>query len=137
MCNSYVANKQGGIKTDQLVLITHIGSEVDHHGLYGHWFTLDNRHEAFMPTSLDDKKALQKKAKKADNLGLLQAIDSWIDLRAAYACTINKAQGSTYDNVFIDLDDVKKCNSGDQIARMLYVATSRARHTVFLCGDLV
>ena len=137
VCNSYVANKQGGIKTDQLVLITHISSQVDHYGLYGHWFTLDNRHDAFMPTSLDDKKALQKKAKKESNFNLLQAIDSWIDLRAAYACTINKAQGSTYDSVFIDLDDVKKCNSGDQIARMLYVATSRARHTVFLCGDLV
>ena len=137
VCNSYVANKQGGIKTDQLVLITHIGSEVDHHGLYGHWFTLDNRHEAFMPTSLDDKKALQKKAKKADNLGLLQAIDSWIDLRAAYACTAHKSQGSTYETVFIDLDDFAKCNSGDALARMLYVSVSRAKERVIFTGDLV
>lgn len=64
-------------------------------------------------------------------------IDGWIDLRAAYACTINKAQGSTYDKVFIDLDDIKKCNSGNQIARMLYVGVSRARLIVYLCGDLI
>jgi ATP-dependent exoDNAse (exonuclease V) alpha subunit len=58
-------------------------------------------------------------------------------LRAAYAQTINKSQGSTYDRVFIDLDDLARCSSGDQLARMLYVGFSRARHQVFLTGDLV
>jgi ATP-dependent exoDNAse (exonuclease V) alpha subunit len=64
-------------------------------------------------------------------------VENWIDLRAAYAQTVNKSQGSTYDRVFIDLDDIRRCNSGDQIARMLYVAVSRAREQVFLTGDLV
>ena len=63
--------------------------------------------------------------------------NNWIDLRAAYASTINKAQGSTYKTVFIDLDDIKRCNSGDQIARMMYVGVSRASQRVWLTGDLV
>ena len=41
-----------------------------------------------------------------------------------------------YDRVFIDLDDISKCNNGDTLARMLYVAVSRARHQVFLTGDI-
>lgn len=137
VCNKYVASKHCNIKTDQLVLVTTIYPKTTNEGVTGHWFKLDHKHEAFMPDSLDAKKAIQKQAKANKNYALLQTIDGWIDLRAAYSCTINKAQGSTYDTVFIDLDDIKKCNNGDQIARMLYVAVSRARHTVYLCGDLV
>ena len=55
----------------------------------------------------------------------------------ALTATTNKAQGSTFDRVFVDLDDIRRCNSGDQIARMLYVGVSRARTQVFLTGDLV
>ena len=62
---------------------------------------------------------------------------TWIDLRAAYAQTVDKSQGSTYDKVFIDLDDISHCTSGARIARMLYVAVSRARHQVIFTGDLV
>jgi ATP-dependent exoDNAse (exonuclease V) alpha subunit len=69
---------------------------------------------------------------------VLHQIDqSWIDLRAAYAQTINKSQGSTYDKVFIDLDNVSRCHVGDQIARMMYVGVSRARSQVIFTGDLV
>ena len=137
ICNKFVANKSCNIKTDQLVLINNIGNVEDNCGIQGRWYSLDHRHTAFMPDSLDDKKALQKRATASKETALLRTIDEWIDLRAAYACTINKAQGSTYDSVFIDLDDIKKCNNGDQIARMLYVGVSRARNTVYLCGDLV
>jgi ATP-dependent exoDNAse (exonuclease V) alpha subunit len=91
-----------------------------------------------MPNVLADKNARIRKAKGDDMYMLIAEIENqWVDLRAAYACTINKAQGSTFDRVFIDLDDIRRCNSGDQIARMLYVGVSRARHQVFLTGDLV
>jgi hypothetical protein len=137
ICNSYVAHKKGGIKTDQLVCITDIEDGVSKEGVPGRLYTLDHEYSFFMPINIEDKKALQKQAKAASNYKLLSMIDGWIDLRAAYACTINKAQGSTYDKVFIDLDDIKKCNSGNQIARMLYVGVSRARLIVYLCGDLI
>jgi len=82
--------------------------------------------------------AKAKEARKNKNWSMVDDIEErWIDLRPAYACTINKSQGSTYDQVFIDLDDVKKCNNANTIARMLYVAVSRARDKVIFTGDLV
>jgi exodeoxyribonuclease V len=58
-----------------------------------------------------------------------------VDLRAVFAQTVNKSQGSTYDKVFFDLDDLKKCHNGNTLARLLYVGTSRARHQCFFVGD--
>lgn len=58
------------------------------------------------------------------------------DLRPRDAATVHKSQGSTYDNVFIDLGNISTCHQADQAARMLYVAFSRARHKVYVYGDL-
>ena len=58
------------------------------------------------------------------------------DLRPRDAATVHKAQGSTYDTVFVDLSNISTCNIQNQVARMLYVAFSRARNRVFLYGDL-
>ena len=44
------------------------------------------------------------------------------DLRPRDAATVHKSQGSTYDNVFIDLGNISTCHQADQAARMLYVA---------------
>lgn len=137
VCNAYIYTKECRVKTDQMVHITHMESGVEH-GVPGHWYRLDNQHEAFMPDSLDDKKRALKQAQEDGQSHVVADINrTWIDLRAAYACTINKSQGSTYDKVFIDLDDIKKCNLANLIARMLYVAVSRARYQVIFTGDLV
>ena len=137
--NSFITLGQGkSFKTDELVCITGISGEIMQHDVPGRWYTIDNGPTAFMPTHLSDKNRRIREAKANNEYMLVAEIEStWIDLRAAYACTINKAQGSTFDRVFIDLDDIRRCNSGDQIARMLYVGVSRARHQVFLTGDLV
>ena len=58
------------------------------------------------------------------------------DLRPRDAATVHKAQGSTYDTVFVDLSNISTCNIQNQVARMLYVAFSRARSRVFLYGNL-
>jgi GTPase SAR1 family protein len=58
------------------------------------------------------------------------------DLRPRDAATVHKAQGSTYDTVFVDLSNLSTCNIQNQVARMLYVAFSRARNRVFLYGNL-
>lgn len=60
-----------------------------------------------------------------------------IDLRPLYARTIHKAQGSTYDKVFLDLSALKGLRHTKDIARLLYVAISRAKYQVIITGDLV
>lgn len=137
ICNSYVDNKRGGINTDQLVQIT--GLKPDRKfGVRGHLFELDNKHIHFMPDCRSEWKEALEEARENDELDKVSIMtNEWIDLRAAYACTINKSQGSTFDKVYIDLDDIKKCRDGNQIARMLYVGVSRARDKVILTGDLV
>jgi hypothetical protein len=62
--------------------------------------------------------------------------NNYPDLRQRDAATTHKAQGSTYDAVFIDLEDISTCHQPNTAARMLYVAFSRARTRVFLYGNL-
>lgn len=138
VCNSFLSVGTKSIKTDQTVFITKMGPEWDNCGVAGFDVELDHSVRVFLPKDRAQKQARMKQAKAEGNFNLVRIIDSeWADLRSAYASTINKAQGSTYDRVFIDLDDIGKCNSGDQIARMMYVGVSRARHQVILTGDLV
>ena len=138
VCNSFLTIGRNSIKTDQMVCISGISEDERVHDVLGNWFMLDYSIRAFMPKTLADRNARIKQARAEEDYTTVAHIESqWADLRAAYACTINKAQGSTFDKVFIDLDDISRCNSGDQIARMMYVAVSRARHQVFLTGDFV
>jgi hypothetical protein len=62
--------------------------------------------------------------------------NNYPDLRQRDAATVHKAQGSTYDSVFIDLGNISTCHQPKMVARMLYVAFSRARTRVFLYGNL-
>ena len=137
VCNKFLASGKQSLKTDQMVQITGISDDLLEYGVLGNQYTLDNNIVAFGPKSLADKNALIKKARAAEQFNIVERADNqWIDLRAAYASTVNKAQGSTFERVFIDLDDIRRCNSGDQIARMLYVGVSRAKQQVFLTGDI-
>lgn len=59
------------------------------------------------------------------------------DLRPRDAATIHKAQGSSYDTVFIDLDNLSRmCRRPDLVARLLYVGFTRARNRIVLYGEL-
>lgn len=137
VCNSFVTLGRQSLKTDQMVCITHINPDTEEYGVPGNLFTLDGSISCFMPKSLQAKNARIKQAKAASEFNLVERMQSqWIDLRSVFACTINKAQGSTFDAVYIDLDDVRKVNSGTTMARLLYVAVSRARKHVFLTGDI-
>jgi hypothetical protein len=141
ICNQYMqgpSTKSKPVKTDEMVEITNIEPDIVEHGVLGNWITVENRIKAFQPKTFQDRKIRAKKARAENNYALAAAIEhSWFDLRAAYACTVNKAQGSTFDRVFIDLNDIARCRNSDQLARMLYVAVSRARHQVIMTGDLV
>jgi len=58
------------------------------------------------------------------------------DLRDKDACTVYKAQGSTYETVFIDLGNIGETFSPEQAARLLFVAVSRASKRIYLYGEL-
>lgn len=61
--------------------------------------------------------------------------NEFADLRFAYASTVHKSQGSTFDTVYIDLTDLCICKDMNQLARMLYVAVSRATTRVVFYGN--
>jgi exodeoxyribonuclease V len=65
-----------------------------------------------------------------------QIENSYPDLRQRDASTVYKAQGSTFDEVFLDLTDIGSSTQNDQIARMLYVGASRATTRLVLFGKL-
>lgn len=58
------------------------------------------------------------------------------DLRPRDAATIHKAQGSTYETVFIDMTDLSTCRDPSMAARLLYVAFTRAKRRVIMYGKL-
>lgn len=92
----------------------------------------------FMPRNRGDKEKAHAEAVKEDNYQAMKLIlDTWIELRPAFAQTINKSQGSTYDIIMIDLDDVcSMSRTLEQLARLLYVGLSRARSRIIMTGDL-
>ena len=62
--------------------------------------------------------------------------NNFADLRIAYAGTAHKSQGSTYHTVYIDLSDLRVCRDPQELARLLYVAVSRATTRVVFYGSL-
>jgi hypothetical protein len=92
----------------------------------------------FMPKDRGDKDKAHKQAVYDDDFQAMKIIlDTWIELRPAFAQTINKSQGSTYDIIMIDLDDVcSMTRTLEQLARLLYVGLSRARFRIVMTGDL-
>lgn len=141
VCNEYINYSRNGkscnLKTEQTVLITDLSPAIGF-GVHGWLVQMNGIQEAFMPKTRESKQALLRKFRQEEKWDEIHIVEtSWIDLRAVYACTVHKSQGSTYDKVFIDLDDISKCNDGNTIARMMYVAVSRARNNVYLTGDFV
>ena len=58
------------------------------------------------------------------------------DLDYGYCLSVHKSQGSTYDNVFINLNDILRCRTILDRNRLLYVALSRASKKVFIYNSL-
>jgi len=62
--------------------------------------------------------------------------NEWGDFRPIHAQTVHKSQGSTYKKVFIDVSDIAKNNKWHEVARLMYVAVTRASHEIHLFGNL-
>lgn len=99
--------------------------------LYGHIKTF------FQPASWVEANKLSKQYAK-DKLwpNYFEITQNWIDLRPIHASTVHKAQGSTYNTVFIDLNNIGANTRWREVARLVYVAITRASNTVHVYGDL-
>lgn len=127
--------------TDELVEIVD-ATPSQQRGIDGYLYTLSRGIVVFQAANQQDVKVLLKAAaNKAKQPGgswmdYFNIKESFADLRAIHAATCWKTQGETYHNVFVDLDDIGECHQWETVARMLYVAVTRAKHRVYLYGKL-
>lgn len=91
-----------------------------------------------LPVDHDHYRELLKYYKRTKNWNRFFHLKNFYpDLRERDASTVYKAQGSTFTGtVYIDLTDISKCHNPNQVARMLYVAVSRATSRVAFYGNL-
>lgn len=80
----------------------------------------------------DYLKYLNKLAKKKRWQAYFGTKKALIDLRLADCSTVHKAQGSTYKNILIDLEDIYQCKDRNMLNRLLYVACTRATDHIYL-----
>jgi hypothetical protein len=121
------------LKTGEMVRITDV-QPVNLYNVSGNSVVI-NREVYFVPDDPSDIDKSAAEALKEDNPIKLKLIrESWLDLREVYACTVNKAQGASYNTVFIDMSNLALCKDPNLKARLLYVAVSRAKQRVVLTG---
>lgn len=123
-------------QTDEILEITKVHKPTRIFGIEGRDISM-GKITGFLPddqNDVRDKLAELKAYKKWSTYFLIK--EGFLDLRPPYACTVHKSQGSTYDQVFIDLSDIGRCFEPTDVARMLYVGISRASKQVILYGNL-
>lgn len=93
--------------------------------------------QVFQPRDRNQVKQYMKKLAGAKDWHTYFAVkEGFADLRPIYSNTINKSQGSTYDTVFIDVSNVGKNRKNTELARLMYVAITRAANQVYMTGNL-
>ena len=93
-----------------------------------------------VPRTPEDFNNLKKELKKlvASTESDFQWVDYYreineiADLRPPFAGTTHKAQGGTFDSVFIDKKNIDTCIDSKVRARLMYVALTRARKDVYI-----
>ena len=143
--NEYVINNKPIIirdniifNTDSVLQITNI-KPVTHtiYDLDGWDLELNNSINVFLPEhQYQAKHIIKQYAKQKRWKEYFKARDTLTDLRPVYASTVHKSQGSTYGAVFLDLENIGKCHQREAVARMLYVAVTRAKEQIFFYGEL-
>ena len=93
--------------------------------------------EVMIPVDRDHYAKLVKYyAKQKDWQKYFFLKNTFPDFRQRDACTVHKSQGSTYQTVYIDLENLSTCTQSETGARLMYVAFSRASTRVALYGNL-
>jgi exodeoxyribonuclease-5 len=101
--------------------------------------TIDILHEKSLHTYQEILKTLMDRAKKAQpalrgqSWKLYYSMrNKFADIKYNYAITAHKSQGSTYDNAIVIAVDINKNSKIEERNRILYVATTRAKHNLFM-----
>jgi ATP-dependent exoDNAse (exonuclease V) alpha subunit len=123
--------------TDSLVTVGSITPTTEK-GIAGNWIRIkESRIQVFVANNLHEVTALLKQLSKNKLwVEYFAAKDFFADLRNIYSSTVHKSQGSTYGTVFIDLTDIGSNNKSNEVARLLYVAITRASDKVVFYGKL-
>ena len=82
---------------------------------------------------LELKKIVNILKKQKKYMEMFEIKNNVLDLSQGDSLTVHKSQGSTYTNVFIDLNDLSTCRDPNVFARLLYVGCTSASSKVFLC----
>lgn len=94
---------------------------------YGLLSVLKPSSEKFFNNAVKIMKVLYKN-RKISYPQLLEFQEQFVKFKYGYAMSVHKSQGSTFENVIIDLKDVSKNHS--EFNRMLYTAITRASNKV-------
>lgn len=93
--------------------------------------------KVFQPADWDQVRVMQNAFAKDKNWKSYFHIKSmWADLRPVHALTCHKAQGSTYGEVFVDMQDIGRNTNWQETARLAYVAITRAKTVLHIYGGV-
>jgi exodeoxyribonuclease-5 len=141
--NNPILDKKGRpiFSTDSEAEVTAI-EEAESMGVQGWNIQLDHQVTVFLAKDPKEVKRIMKHLAREAKLDSSQwknyfaAKDAFADLRPVHASTVHKSQGSTYNRVFVDLADIGRNNRPEEVARLLYVAITRAKTEAVLYGEL-
>lgn len=129
--------KELALATEQVCTIKSMSPMTMYFDIPGRWVEVfESSKLVFMPTCQDMAKIALQNLRQRDPYRAYTLKSELADLRPPFATTAHKSQGSSYDYVFVDMDDISRCHHWSQVARMLNVAITRARKKVFLYGQL-
>lgn len=138
-----IARTSKGAPNETVLKILQVSKTETHYGISGNRIYFENSPlTAFQPHNLDDvERELNYRRKEAKSgksswAPFFEIEQFFADLRPVHASTVYKAQGSTYETVFVNLNDIGKCHVSSTVARMVNVAATRAKTKVVLFGDL-
>lgn len=125
------------LKIDGRHHVVSVGDTMSFCGIDVRQVTLSNGYYVYQPNDPTDRTyELKRLARLKAWPEYFRLKEEVADLRPVHACTGHKSQGSTYDETVIDLDNIGSCRNPSDLARLLYVAGSRARKRIVFIGSL-
>ena len=129
---------KGMLPTDAVLQIDHVEDQTTYIHDIECWVIHALTQSFFMPVNplaLKTKlRTVKAEVKKGDSswAEYFTIAEAFVDFRPAYASTIHKSQGSTYERAFINLYDIGTDWKEMDVARKVYVALTRAAKQVIL-----